>query len=139
MDICYKSSNNKYNELPPRMSDGRHFTDYRSNCLVNNLIISNNRNLSSREFKDFLMNNANSLRQINRTYINQKNGIPDTNYSSYQPPKYRVYCNNYNCRKVLENPKGFGTEIEHGINFNDNIEKPPFIPNKCSKYSNFRY
>ena len=28
---CHKTTNNKYFQCPPRMSDGRHFTDYRSN------------------------------------------------------------------------------------------------------------
>ena len=33
------SNNNKnYASCPPRMDDGRHFTDYRPNCFVNNLI-----------------------------------------------------------------------------------------------------
>ena len=33
---CYKASNNKYFNCPPRMDDGRHFTDYRSSCDTNN-------------------------------------------------------------------------------------------------------
>ena len=37
-NICKKTSNNKYFNCPPRMDDGRHFTDYRPNDRVNNLI-----------------------------------------------------------------------------------------------------
>ena len=38
MSSCYKTSNNKYFNLPPRMDDARHFTDYRPNCVMNNLL-----------------------------------------------------------------------------------------------------
>ena len=31
-NLCYKTSNNKYSDCPPRMADGRHFTDFRPNC-----------------------------------------------------------------------------------------------------------
>ena len=44
---CYKTTNNKYFNCPPRMSDGRHFTDYRPVCDVNNLIASNNNLVSN--------------------------------------------------------------------------------------------
>ena len=43
MNSCYKTSNNKYFKCPPRMDDGRHFTDYRPNCHVNNLVRANNK------------------------------------------------------------------------------------------------
>ena len=39
---CHKTSDNKHFDCPPRMDDGRHFTDYRSNCHINNLVRSNN-------------------------------------------------------------------------------------------------
>jgi hypothetical protein len=35
---CYRASDNLYNNCPPKMSDGRHFTDYRSQCKINALI-----------------------------------------------------------------------------------------------------
>ncbi len=28
---CYKTGDNRYNDCPPRMADGRHFTDFRPN------------------------------------------------------------------------------------------------------------
>ena len=37
------NNNPKYTIRPPRMDDGRHFTDYRPNCFVNNLIQTQNR------------------------------------------------------------------------------------------------
>ena len=32
---CYKTGDNKHLQCPPRMDDGRHFTDYRPNCELN--------------------------------------------------------------------------------------------------------
>ena len=34
-------SNNKYFDCPPRMHDGRNFTDYRPSCDVNNQYVVN--------------------------------------------------------------------------------------------------
>ena len=39
---CYKTGDNKHLQCPPRMNDGRHFTDYRPNCYTQNLIRSKN-------------------------------------------------------------------------------------------------
>ena len=43
------------------MDDGRHFTDYRPRCDVNNLIINNNKIMNSYDYKNFLINNAKKL------------------------------------------------------------------------------
>jgi len=70
---CYKTSNNKYFGLPPRMDDGRHFTDYRGNCSVNNLIRENKEINNSFKYRMFLTKNANKIMDINRMYSCQKN------------------------------------------------------------------
>ena len=77
--ICDKTSNNKYFDCPPRMDDGRHFTDYRPNCYVNDLVRYNNKVMSSYEYRQFLINNGNKLRKINNQYNNQKNGCKPCN------------------------------------------------------------
>ena len=46
MTNCNKTSNNKYFNCPAKMSDGRHFTDYRPSCYVNNLLRYNNKTRS---------------------------------------------------------------------------------------------
>ncbi len=58
MSLCYKTTNNKYFNCPPRMDDGRHFTDYRPNCFLNNLLAGNNNLQNSFELRTFLTNNA---------------------------------------------------------------------------------
>ena len=73
MDNCYKTSNNKHFNCPPRMADGRHFTDYRGNCYVNNLIRNNNNIFNSFQYRSFLTNNAKNLMELNKAYACQKN------------------------------------------------------------------
>ena len=43
MSTCYKTSDNKYFGCPPKMSDGRHFTDYRPNCFLNGMVRDENK------------------------------------------------------------------------------------------------
>ncbi len=63
---CSKTSNNKHFNCPPRMDDGRHFTDYRPNCHINNLIQNNNSLHSSFQTRNFLTQNAMKLMELNR-------------------------------------------------------------------------
>ena len=56
------ASNNKYPSCPPRMADGRHFTDYRPNTDVNNMIKLNNEIHTN--FMKFLTDNAEKLRVL---------------------------------------------------------------------------
>ena len=63
------SNNNKsYASCPARMDDGRHFTDYRPNCFVNNLIQSQNSITDSYKYRMFLQENASKLMELNRLY-----------------------------------------------------------------------
>ena len=68
------SNNNKnYASCPPRMDDGRHFTDYRPNCFVNNLIQSQNNITDSYKYRMFLQENASKLMELNRLYAVKRN------------------------------------------------------------------
>jgi hypothetical protein len=70
---CYNTSNNKYFGCPPRMADGRNFTDYRPECYINNLIRQNNSINNSFQHRMFLTQNADKLMKINRDYTSTKN------------------------------------------------------------------
>ena len=43
------------------MSDGRHFTDYRSSCVANAMIHVNNELTNSYEYRNFLTQNAEEI------------------------------------------------------------------------------
>jgi len=72
MNTCNKTSNNKYFDCPARMDDGRTFTDYRSNNTVDDMIRYSNNVMSSYEYRQFLINNANNIMNVNTQYTNDK-------------------------------------------------------------------
>ena len=61
MDSCFKTSDNKHFQCPPRMADGRHFTDYRPSNFINDLIRADNNISNSLHYRVFLQDNADSL------------------------------------------------------------------------------
>lgn len=65
-NVCYHASNNKHTKCPPRMSDGRHFTDYRPHCYLNNLVQESNQLHNNFQMRMFLTENATKLMQLNR-------------------------------------------------------------------------
>lgn len=106
--ICDKVSNNKYFNCPARMDDGRQFTDYRSSDYVNNIIRMTSGTMSSYDYRQYLINNANELMKENREHAVKKNGCPSCNAKDV--PFLRE-CNstltNMECKKL--NPNGVGT------------------------------
>ena len=54
-----KVSDNVELDFPARMADGRMFTDYRQNCLLNNGL---SKGMGSWEYRNYLTENADSLR-----------------------------------------------------------------------------
>ena len=67
-----RTVNNRFHDCPARMDDGRHFTDYRQACYVNNLLRMVNNTPDSFDYRMFLTRNAENLQNANRQYIEQK-------------------------------------------------------------------
>ena len=109
--ICDKTSNNKYFDCPPIMGDGRHFTDYRPSCYVNNLIRMVNNVPKSYEYRQFLIHHAEELMEVNREYNYMKNGCPSCNA---KPIDFNREClvdvNVSRCS--IKDPNGIGTEYK---------------------------
>jgi len=110
---CHYVSNNKYFKSPPRMDDARHFTDYRPNCDVNNLISANNTILNSFEYRQFLTHNAANLIELNRNYACEKNCNADCkkpyNQGTMLDEQSMRVCNNHSCNTDFVNMNGIGT------------------------------
>ena len=125
---CYKTSNNKHFNCPPRMDDGRHFTDYRPNCAVNNLIRANNQAVNSFTYKKFLTDNAEKIMQMNRAYACQKNCCgPCSKKSTQLPHETEVVCNKRTCSTRVVNPNGVGQGRSYG---------QPESESKCEGFMN---
>ena len=112
------ASNNKYLDCPPRMSDGRHFTDYRPGCHLNNQIKVNNKLLNSFEYRMYLTRNASDLMNGNRNYISQKNGCTSCmepyDVGTMLPESTMVTCNKDNCDTKVTDTKGLGQGRNYG-------------------------
>lgn len=63
----------KYNQCPPRMDDGRHFTDYRPRCVVDGTIRSQNNINNNFDYRMFLINNGVKMMELNRYDAYKKN------------------------------------------------------------------
>ena len=87
--VCDKTSNNKYFNCPPRMDDGRHFTDYRPNGYVNDLIRYSNKVMSSYDARQFLIANATKLMGVQQEYNRIMNGCEECNA---QPIPHETKC-----------------------------------------------
>ena len=55
------------------MADGRHFTDYRPNCYLNNSMRADNQTFNSFQYRMFLTQNAERLMEMNRNNSCDKN------------------------------------------------------------------
>ena len=89
---------------PARMSDGRHFTDYRPSCYVNNLIRlqniarhyqypTNGYFLNSYEYRLLLQHKADELIKLNRKYAIQQNSCANPRYYHVDPNSNDQYWN----------------------------------------------
>ncbi len=120
MSNCYRTSDNKYSDAPPRMADGRHFTDYRPSCELNNDINRDNNLNNSLEARLFLQRNADQLMDVNRNMACEKNcngvcgedvenDLVNEGFTSTMLPELnKQVCNDTYCDVVSNNPNGLG-------------------------------
>ena len=137
MSLCYKTSNNKYFDCPPRMNDGRHFTDYTSNCYTNNLIRADNNIQNNFEYRQFLTNNAEKIMDMNRAYSCQKNccgKCKELDKNTMLPEQSLTTCNSENCKTLITDENGLGNGRYYGIN--PSMEEIKNRTSNCSNWSN---
>ena len=120
MSLCYKTSDNKYKECAPRMSDGRHFTDYRPSCDLNLYIREDNNIKNSFDYRIFLQNSATKIMNINRDNATEKNLCRPCDQEQFEstmlPERYVQKCNGNNCEVVEVNKDGLGLGRDFGSN-----------------------
>lgn len=98
---CSRVSNNKYFNCPPRMSDGRHFTDYRPRCFGQYLQKINNNLPSSFDYRMYLTHNASEIMQNNayNAYSDNRCGPCEEPYDigTMLPEQSKQVCNSRMC------------------------------------------
>ena len=87
----FTDSNNKYKHCPALMSDGRNFTDYRPISHINNLLIVNNNLKNNYTYREFLIQNAETIMKNNRT-IAIENNTCDKCTGSYETTDSNTTC-----------------------------------------------
>lgn len=110
-DACARVSDNKNFNCPPKMADGRHYTDYRPRCLINYLS-PNDQPLNSYEYRQFLINNAEKImyQNMNNAYkLNACGPCEDPyNVGTMLPEQNMVSCDASTCKMFQNDQNGLG-------------------------------
>lgn len=111
-------NNNKSSWCPYRMSDGRNFTDFRTQCTLDNQRKTKNNFKSSYEERQYMIKNASNIIKDNASIAEERNkcsGCYPTNVpGTMLPEQNMVKCNDKKCDFKVNNQMGLGT----GRNYN---------------------
>ena len=101
-----RSLDNVNQSYPARMSDGRQFTDFRANCIMNNEFSAK---MNSWEYRYFLTNNAHTVASGNTQLMESV-----TAYNGPTTPEVPTQtiqnCTDGFCRYEQTNPTGIGLD-----------------------------
>jgi hypothetical protein len=105
-------ANNKYTTCPPRMSDGRHFTDYTPRCGIRLNELASKQPLNSYELRQYLIHHADEIMATNLQAAVERNAcgpcVAPWNKGTMLPESSFVECNKNTCRVVAGTPEGLG-------------------------------
>lgn len=108
---CTRESENKHYDCPPRMSDGRHFTDYRPRCLTN-VSFQSDQPMNSSEYRKYLTSNASTLMEQARSDAYTKNMcgpcVEPFNQGTMVPEQTLTYCDASVCKFYTNDQSGVG-------------------------------
>ena len=104
-----KVTDNFFVDFPARMSDGRQFTDYRPNCLMNKSKVP----LNSHEYKQMLIHNADEILKNVDIIYDTLMGCDKCSDYNIVPPNLILNCNKDTCQTFVNNPYGLGREINY--------------------------
>lgn len=102
-----KTSDNVNLDFPARMADGRTFTDYRPNCVMNRVL---SKNMNSFEYRTYLTHNGND---VEKQYLAQlENDVKCTGCSTdtVMPVQTVLNCSDGMCVTEMKDPMGLGID-----------------------------
>ena len=76
---CNRTSDNRYFDCPPKMSDGRHFTDYTHPKLREYDMMHLNNIKDNNTYRSMLLENASQIMALNRNVSSEKNACGPCN------------------------------------------------------------
>lgn len=113
---CQRVSNNIAWGCPPRMSDGRLFTDYRPRCDANLEFAAPM--TSSHDYRQFLLHKGSDIIDSNRYDASVIASCGPCKQPFEQgtmlPESDRVICDKISCSRLIGGPGGLGTGREYG-------------------------
>lgn len=131
---CSKSDNLHW-MCPPRMSDGRHFTNYKPRCSMHRDLLPN-KDMSSFELRQYMINNAEKMMMTNRKEWENENACGPCkepwNQGTMLPEHSIVKCNKQTCQTMLNDPNGLGIGRDYNIPSQD-----AFIAQKAQQNKSF--
>ena len=139
---CERPSNNKFFNCPPRMADGRHFTDYRPRCTQQFQDKLTNKLMSSYEQRMFLTANAEELIHVNarNAYMTNRCGpcVEPYNEGTMVPEFEKQTCNARTCSFGVTDPYGLGLGRQFYTENVDETFKKRFIEEKEKEQQFFK-
>ena len=100
-----KTSDNVNLDFPARMADGRTFTDYRANCIMNNEL-SNAKN--SFDYRYHLTQNGSQIEQTILGKLEEATKCNDCNAQTVLPVQTVQNCTTGVCTTTMNDPNGLG-------------------------------
>lgn len=120
---CERESDNKDYMCPPKMADGRAFTDYKPRCAVHTSLMSAGAPqagapLNSYELRQYLIGNAETIMNNQRNHAQQMNAcgpcVQPWNQGTMLPEQSMVRCNKSTCSVSTSDPSGLGQGRDYG-------------------------
>lgn len=128
---CKRGSDNRAWDCPPRMSDGRLFTDYRPRCDAN---LQFQAPMSgSHEYRQFLINNGQSIIDANRSAASSVAMcgpcVTPLYMTTMVPEVDRVICDKVSCSRIRlpAGAGGLGTGREYGMTADAKAQEDEFM------------
>lgn len=133
---CSRVSNNKQYNCPPRMADGRHFTDYRPRCMIN-YNFPDDKPLNSYEYRQYLIHNAEQLMKENQSEAYKRNMcgpcVEPYDIGTMLPEQNMVKCDANTCKLFSNDQNGIGTGRMYTTDPQQNDNRANFLRGKQSE------
>lgn len=141
-DDCTRPSNNRFFNCPPRMDDGRHFTDYRPRCTQQYQDKVSGKVMSSYEHRMFLTSHADEMIKENavQAYVNNRCGPcvePYFHGTMLQEVEKQV-CNERTCSFGVNDAYGLGLGRQFYTEERDDVFKKRFLEEKQKEQEYFK-
>jgi hypothetical protein len=134
------SENNKFTQCPPRMEDGRNFTDYRPKCFQQYMV--GDKLMSSFEQRMYLTKNAEDLMKTHasKAYVANRCGPCEEPFDvgTMLPEAIQQSCDDKTCTFNASNPYGLGLGRQFILSDEEHQFRSRFLKEKEKEQDMFK-